>query len=405
MKCLLVMFAFLAQACSTRYQAVFPLEPEKLSSKPSVIFIPGFYGSVLTTPKGRRIFYSATEALFGRVSLSLFQEELGTPRGPEATVEGVLGAVPVVPWLYEQNVYAEFLEALARARPDAQVIALPYDWRADLHPAVAKLDELVKTLEKKGVTSIDLVAHSMGGQVASYYLGYGTQPVKEAKLNWEGAKKIRRVLLLGVPFQGSMIGFRSFLKGTGLPLAKFLLPPDTMSSFPSLFKLLPRKGTFLSPEGKPVELPLFDPALWKEHGLGLLARRDLPAEKLEARERFVREWLSQSRAWSDRIQLGEGAPQHLKILNVVGRGQQTLGLGYYDPIRAPRPIFDPEDVEAKFQRGNAALFIPGDETITVESAELPPALKSRFPTLHTTYSHGQLFLDPAVEREYKVFLQ
>ena len=193
-----LLLAIAPSGCTSHGSTVFSLVENQLDARPAIIFIPGFYGSALRAKgAGRRVFLTGIQAYFGSEALSLFQSQLGTPSGPELEVEGVLGSVPVVPALYEVNVYGPFFQKLRLLRPDAQIIPLAYDWREDLSLAVAKLDETVQQLLSKGCPSISLVSHSMGGLVATYYLAYGNQPPSAGQITWAGAKITTRAVFFG----------------------------------------------------------------------------------------------------------------------------------------------------------------------------------------------------------------
>lgn len=405
-----LIFAFLVPfaGCTRSAPVINPYLPSLVSNKPAIIFVHGFYGASLRERgAGRRVFLTGMEAMFGSSALSLYQQELGTPRGPELEVEGLLGTVQVVPALYGVDVYSTLIKELRASHEKSQVLPLVYDWRDDLTLAVEKLDTLVQLLREKGVTKISIVAHSMGGLVATYYLGYGNQPPATAKINWEGARHVQKAVFFGVPFGGSMIAFRSFEKGSGLPKSERLLNADTMSSFPSLYQLLPLVSTVLDPSGgEPVSLHTFDPALWKKHRFGLLRREGLAPGLVTAREAFTEEQLAKAQRWRDLVQLGRTtewpAPNTLKVLNVVSDDFDTLDRAYFSPASG-KLLFDPEEVE-KAGLKMAALYRTGDGTVSRTSAEVPPAMASVTKIVTTDYPHEKLFLDPAVETEYNAFL-
>ncbi|HEY8280740.1 MAG TPA: hypothetical protein VIH99_14010 [Bdellovibrionota bacterium] len=359
----------------------------KADGRPAILFVHGFYGSSLRAKNnGRRIFLTAREALFGRSALSLFQDELGTPPGPELEVEGLLGGVSIVPWLYEEDVYATLISRLSSAFPETQILPFAYDWRDDLLQAVKKLDAAVKKIRERGAPSLSLMAHSMGGIVATYYLAYGTQDPEQAGANWRGADLIDKVTYFGVPFRGTMITFHTFLNGSGLPQSKRLLPADTVSSFPSMYQMLPADGELFGAGKKIFRQHLFDHSFWDQHSLGLLQRTGIARSHLEARRRFTGSWLKNGALWSRHLRLeGAGSPSHLKVLNVMGHGRKTLDSGYLGT-----------------GLHSDLVFRDGDLTVTQASARAPEALKAR--EVRSQYEHAKLFLDPAVEKEYISFL-
>jgi len=115
--------------------------------------------------------------------------------------------------------------------------------REDLMPAVRGLHDTIAGLKRDGIEQIVLVAHSMGGLIACYYLRYGVQEPETAKETWEGADKITAVVVAGVPFEGSMTVFRNMTYGRPIGWNETLLSFETVSSFPASYYLLPHAGT------------------------------------------------------------------------------------------------------------------------------------------------------------------
>ncbi|MGZ3739040.1 MAG: esterase/lipase family protein, partial [Bdellovibrionota bacterium] len=347
---LAALFAFAPLlGCTSHGSAVMSPVENQLDARPAIIVIPGFYGSALKSKNtGRRVFLTAWESFFGDESLSLFQSELGTPHGPELEVEGLLGAVPAIPGLYEVQVYAPLVHRLRQLRPDAQVIPFSYDWRDDLSVAAGRLDTLIRTLQEKNCKLISLVGHSAGGLVAAYYLAYGNQPLATAQINWSGAQQVQKAVFFGTPFLGTMVSFRTLDKGSDIVSNKKLLPADAMSSFPSMYEMLPGTATLLDRAGTKLTVDLFDPELWKKNHFGLLRRSTLAASFLEDRAKFTADWLSKGRHWSDLVQLGHSTawqpPGSLRVLNIIGTGVDTLDSGYLDPDG--KLYFDPKDLKA-----------------------------------------------------------
>src|SRR6185436_3466818 len=121
----------------------------------------------------------------------------------------------------------------------------------------------------------DIVAHSMGGMVALYYLMYGTEDVvsdgRSHEVTWAGARDISRLVLVGTPLRGSMAAFRLLHQGTARTMATAVV-----FTMPSLYQLLPGPGEshFVDPEGAPVDLDLYDASTWVRQGWSVFA----PAE-------------------------------------------------------------------------------------------------------------------------------
>ncbi|MFP3154322.1 InlB B-repeat-containing protein [Lachnospiraceae bacterium ZAX-1] len=75
---------------------------------------------------------------------------------------------------------------------ERDVYFFPYDWRVDNVDTAKKLEDFIKEkLENSKVSKVDIVAHSMGGLVASRYIANGN------------GDKIRKFISLGTPYLGS----------------------------------------------------------------------------------------------------------------------------------------------------------------------------------------------------------
>ena len=84
----------------------------------------------------------------------------------------------------------------------------------------------------------DIVAHSMGGLVARYYLRYGATDLPEdgslPPVTWAGAQEVDRLILVGTPNLGSMDALKNLVLGFN---PSFLLPkfhPTLLATMPSV---------------------------------------------------------------------------------------------------------------------------------------------------------------------------
>jgi pimeloyl-ACP methyl ester carboxylesterase len=97
-----------------------------------------------------------------------------------------------------------------------------YDWRRDNRATAAELERYIAAVKaERGVSRVDIVAHSMGGLVVSAYLAL---PSSQASL--------RRVVLVGSPLLGAGEAFRSLsatsAAGTILGSGSSMLLPGAM---------------------------------------------------------------------------------------------------------------------------------------------------------------------------------
>ncbi|MHC4077060.1 MAG: lipase family alpha/beta hydrolase [Planctomycetota bacterium] len=122
----------------------------------------------------------------------------------------------------------------------------------------------------------DIVAHSMGGLLARYYLRYGANDLPQdgsvPKVTWAGCKDIDKLIIVGTPNLGSIESLRNLTEGFQ---PAFLLPhfhQAILSTMPSIYQLLPRRRhrVVLGRDRTPADVDLFDPELWDMNQWGLL---------------------------------------------------------------------------------------------------------------------------------------
>ncbi|HWT01634.1 MAG TPA: hypothetical protein VN256_15415 [Pyrinomonadaceae bacterium] len=211
----------------------------------------------------------------------------------------------------EVYVYHELLEALKKyggyregdwSNPGPEgdrdtFYVFPYDWRRDnvetARDLVGRLETLKRKLNRPDLR-FNVLAHSMGGLVARYAAMYGDNDLPDDGVRpaptWEGAAHINRIIMFGTPNEGSADAFTTLLQGYSvteglrrpIPLLNKLSREDIFTA-PSVFQLLPHAGAvrFLDENLQPVEVDLYDPAVWRRYNWSPVADPDY-------RERFVR---------------------------------------------------------------------------------------------------------------------
>ncbi len=163
----------------------------------------------------------------------------------------------------------------------------PYDWRRDnsenakqLHLFLLQKKAYVEAERKKryGVdmpVRFDIVAHSMGGLVARYYLRYGDQGAaidgSSPQLSWAGCAHVDRLIMIGTPNSGSAKSLISVHEGFSLSYFLDAFPSGLVASLPSIYQLLPN-GPTATVLDKETNKPLnhFDIETWDQRGWGML---------------------------------------------------------------------------------------------------------------------------------------
>src|SRR5262249_22174616 len=114
------------------------------------------------------------------------------------------------------------------------LFVFPYDWRLSNFETAKALKKFIEEDQQELRNGkFDIVAHSMGGLVTRIYLQqYG------------GAAKVRKVIYLGTPFQGSMNALATLSQGWGRVANGLAGGLDgirkTILSMPAFYELFPR---------------------------------------------------------------------------------------------------------------------------------------------------------------------
>lgn len=143
---------------------------------------------------------------------------------------------------------------------------------------------------------VDLIAHSMGGLVARYYLLYGGEDLlASASLpepTMAGAAHVAHAVLLATPNEGSMAGFVSMLRGARVGFRS--VSPLVLFTMPSCYEMLPAPGdpVFVDRSGASRALDLYDPETWASHRWSIYdpdLRKTFRADRLRPARRGVRQ--------------------------------------------------------------------------------------------------------------------
>jgi pimeloyl-ACP methyl ester carboxylesterase len=158
----------------------------------------------------------------------------------------------------------------------------PYDWRRDNVENARLLATRIRELKVKlghPELRFNILAHSMGGLIARYAAMYGEAdlPADDVALKptWAGGADINKIIMLGVPNEGSADAFTTIIDGYSIteglrrrvPLLNKLTAEEAITA-PSIFQLMPHQAVakFLDEDLKPLAIDLYDPAMWKKYG-------------------------------------------------------------------------------------------------------------------------------------------
>lgn len=269
----------------------------KGSNQPPVVIVPGLMGSRLRDRD------SGEEIWPGDTSKLLFSSyhELALAIDP-ATLEPIpdrLEAHDITDKAAGQDFYASVLQVLEqaadyrRAEPGDTVSSsqryyyvFPYDWRQDNAQSAARLSRFIQQIQADfgdPDLKVDIVAHSMGGLITRYYLRYGeldTLDDNDFPVTMEGARNVRRVVLLGTPNLGSTEAVQRLIDGQ--PIGWGRVQPDVLATMPSIYQLLPHtiNDWLLSVDGQPLHRDQFDASVWRRFQWGVFD----PQQRAKIRE-------------------------------------------------------------------------------------------------------------------------
>jgi len=195
---------------------------------------------------------------------------------------------PILQTLTQYGRYVRAQPGTPAHQGERRCYVLSYDWRQDILQSVRELDRLIEAVRRDYADPnlrVDLVAHSMGGLIARYYLRFGTRDVLDGtpqQVGMEGAKRVRKLVLLGTPNLGSVSSLHAFISGEKVGLSR--IAPRTLATFASGYQLFPHplNNWLVDIEGKPRRDDLFDPQTWQRmawsvYEPGLAGAADAPA--------------------------------------------------------------------------------------------------------------------------------
>ena len=212
--------------------------------KDLVVFLPGITGSTLKRD-GKTVWGLSAGAVVNALmrgaldDLVIPVESGEDDLGDGVTVDGVVDDVHLIPGFWKIDGYGGFVDALAQRvaiRPGFNFRTFPYDWRRDNRVSARRLQqiataELIKWRKTTGdpEAKLILIAHSMGGLVARYFM--------EVLGGW---RDTRQLITLGTPFRGSLNAVGFLVNGFARQIGPFKADATrALRSFASVHQLLP----------------------------------------------------------------------------------------------------------------------------------------------------------------------
>ena len=248
--------------------------------QPPVILIHGALGSRLYDRKARReiwpgpaprvIFsqYQALELEIDSLTLKPKRSRL-EPSGITSSIGGVDFYGQILDVLENAGGYHRAVVGDARENLEKRYYVFDYDWRQDNVRSARELDAFISQIRldyHDPELKVDIVAHSLGGLIARYFIRYGTVDTlddNDFPVNQRGARQVRRVILLGTPNLGSADAFRTLARGYKLLLGT--VPVEVVATFPSTYQVLPHaiNNSIVTMDGTPLDHDKFNVEFWR----------------------------------------------------------------------------------------------------------------------------------------------
>jgi pimeloyl-ACP methyl ester carboxylesterase len=280
---------------------------------------------------------------------------------------------PIVETLTRHGGYAPGVLGRSARKGERRLYVFAYDWRQDNVESARKLHALIEAIRRDyadPALRVDLVAHSMGGLVARYYLRFGTRDALDGtpqQVTMDGSAGVRKLVLLGTPNLGAASSLHAFISGEPVGLRR--IAPRTLASMPSGFQLFPHPLAFwlIGPDGATRDEELFDVATWKRHGWSIFAPDAPPPGEVE--QRAFAHYLERGRRMAWMLSVAEpvspiryvlfGGDCHLTPARLLVEPVRGRDLTRLEPaqIEAPRAGVNYEEL----------MLEPGDGRVTKPS--------------------------------------
>ncbi|MBI3449767.1 MAG: hypothetical protein HY049_12730 [Acidobacteria bacterium] len=393
-------------ACAVMHPDLVGIYHGEARPRRAVVFIPGVFGSRLRDSITGRVVWGNAVSFLAKLYRPSHpgKDLLDLPIDADDPLRNRDGLVPDGPIekVAGHEYYLKLIRALRDAggfvpgdihdpRPGADLYAFDYDWRRDVPETAAALGAAIdRVLSARGDPGgkVDLVAHSLGGLVARYYVRHGGRDVlagEPSAPTFAGAPHVGTVILLGTPNGGTLDALRSLLEGERVPR---LLPPEAIFTMPAAYQLLPAPGPsyLVDVDGAPVADDIYDVATWEKLGWSVFspdARRDLRdklrarigregsekvyLERMEASRRFARWALDRARRFREALEGEWDLEGRVRYAALGGDCTPTpsRAVVQFDGS-AYHTYFDPADLPPGL--GTPALSgvmsAPGDDTVT-----------------------------------------
>ena len=313
----------------------------------------------------------------------------------------------------------------------------PYDWRQDnvsnARELIRRISQLKIKLQRPDL-KFNIVAHSMGGLIARYAAMYGDADLPPGdgpiQPTWLGAAHISKIVMIGVPNEGSAEAFATIVEGYSIteglrrrvPLLNKLTAEDVVSA-PAVFQLMPhaRAVKFLDENLQPLAIDLYDREVWKRFGWSVIysspdfRRRYASSAGTESGngksendlDAYLAATLQRARRFHEALDAMSDPNPPVVLLAIGGDCEETLSSpvilrdekrNRWLTLTRPREYRTSSGVKITKQKATDAMYAPGDGRVTRESLLGENIFKklSRYAVFGCDL-HGQLPRNPSLQ--------
>lgn len=206
-----------------------------------VVVLPGIGGSVLSDRNSLSGIWTA--GVWNIARTVIHPPRLSLAENPNLVASGLVRSTTILGFTVVAG-YEGLLTMLSthgivdpgdprRPVPNADVVAVPYDWRRGIESAAEHLDRVVQSrlqhlTNRQKRSRVIVIAHSMGGLVARYWMGVMGQ-----------YKLCRALLTMGTPHRGAPKALDWLVNGVRLKDRRLSALSELLWDFPSVSQLLP----------------------------------------------------------------------------------------------------------------------------------------------------------------------
>jgi hypothetical protein len=379
----------------------------------AIVFIPGYKGSFLKSGiTGERKWLTIKQLIDKRETMKLTITAQGAVDKLSLVPDKIFDSLDIFPGIELKNIHLTLENKLLKTYKNKfDVHFFTYDWRLDIFDTIKKLKEFLTNLyEFSHYQEINVIGHSFGGYLLSYFLRYLDQDPENSVETWGGTKFINKVVFMGVPFRGALKGLAYMhVDKNRIGLNDKLIDKYTTMSFPIAYQVLPyldRDSLLLLNDN--TQIPLDNLNNWMKYKIGLFNDASMTEDKKKTYYDFIRLYHTTGNLIMNKInaECKYICPNKISILNIVSKKHLTPKCAYIELTSEKTTMHHYKNVNAK---SNSEMYSKltgiGDGLVLERSALLPAAYKlQKHETHETLKNHDDMIRDEKVLNEIIAFI-